>query len=138
MAKKGNPVDSILAAAKTRRRGGHSPIYEWFWSHYQEVAPELTPPRTPNWAAMAKQFGAEGILDGLGKEPTATTVRQTFWRVQRDKQAKPSKRKPRGKSAAPLVQSVEPAQSAPIAEPPPDRGNRPRQQFSVVKPKGST
>ncbi len=50
------------------------------------MAPELNPPRTPNWTALAKTFGALGVFDGKGQTPKPVTVRQTWVKVNRAKE----------------------------------------------------
>ena len=86
-------LDSIIAAARQRspgQRGGHSPVYELMWNHHARLAPELGRPRRPNWAAVAHALGNQGLLDGVGQALAATsaeTVRKTWWKVCRDKEA---------------------------------------------------
>lgn len=93
MAKPGVDIASILAAARERgtsRRGGRSPVYELMWDDHAHLASELNPPRRPNWRAVAEVLGRQGVLDGAGQPLTATsaeTVRKTWWKVNRDKQA---------------------------------------------------
>lgn len=78
-----------LAAARSqpgrRATGAHSPLYEWLWARYNGMAPELNPPRTPNWTALAKTFGALGVFDAKGQSPKPVTVRQTWAKVSRAK-----------------------------------------------------
>lgn len=82
-------LDNILAAARRRpsegARRGHSPLYEWMWSRAEQLAPELDPPRTPNWTAMAEEFQRAEVMDGQGRAPTAETVRKTWWKVRKDR-----------------------------------------------------
>lgn len=86
-------LDSILAAARQRspgQRGGRSPVYDLMWDHHARLAPELGRPRRPNWAAVAQALGHQGVLDGAGQAlaaASAETVRKTWWKVCRDKEA---------------------------------------------------
>ena len=86
-------LDSILVAARQRspgHRGGRSPVYDLMWDHHARLAPELGRPRRPNWAAVAQALGDQGVLDGAGQALAATsaeTVRKTWWKVCRDKEA---------------------------------------------------
>lgn len=86
-------LDSIVAAARRRspgQRGGRSPVYELMWDHHARLAPELGRPRRPNWAAVAQALGDQGVLDGAGQAlaaASAETVRKTWWKVCRDKEA---------------------------------------------------
>jgi len=69
---------------------GRSPVYDLMWDNFAQLAPELNRPRRPNWQAVAKALGDQGILDGAGQALTATsaeTVRKTWWKVSRDKDA---------------------------------------------------
>jgi hypothetical protein len=93
MAKPGVDIASILAAARERTpngRSGRSPVYELMWDDHPHLASELNPPRRPNWRAVAEALGKQGVLDGAGQALTAMsaeTVRKTWWKVNRDKQA---------------------------------------------------
>jgi len=90
----GDSADPELREAVTAARlqlgkratGAHSPLYEWLWARYNGMAPELNPPRTPNWTALAKTFGALGVFDGKGQAPKPVTVRQTWAKVNRAKE----------------------------------------------------
>ena len=116
-------LQAVVAAARTTtgRSGGprHSPLYEWLWARYSDMAVELNPPRTPNWAALADQFGALGVFDGKGGPPLAVTVRQTWGKVRQQKQAvaagEVKARKPRGK--VPASQTATPEAAAQPAPP---------------------
>jgi len=86
-------LDSIVAAARQRspgHRGGRSPVYDLMWDHHARLAPELGRPRRPNWQAVAQALGGQGVLDGAGQALAATsaeTVRKTWWKVCRDREA---------------------------------------------------
>ncbi len=118
MAKGDEPltVQDVVAASRRRTgKGGplHSPLYEWLWSHHGVLAPELNPPRTPNWHEMAATFAEKGLLDARGQTPKGLTVRRTWQAVERDKgiAAGGTVRKPkRGRTT--------PAEATPAPEPP--------------------
>jgi len=114
-------LDSIVAAARQRspgRRGGRSPVYDLMWDHHTRLAPELDRPRRPNWAAVAQALGNQGVLDGAGQAlaaASAETVRKTWWKVCRDKEAVAAgatgRRRAKQGQAAPLPPS--PASAGP-------------------------
>lgn len=115
-------LDNIVAAARQQspgQRGGHSPVYDLMWDHHARLAPELGRPRRPNWAAVAQALGDQGVLDGAGQAlvaASAETVRKTWWKVCRDKEAMAAgatrHRRAKQGQAAPLPPS--PAWAAPV------------------------
>lgn len=77
----------VAARAPAARRGPrHSPLYEWLWAHHATLAAELSPPRTPNWTAVAEGFAKLGIVDGKAQPPTPVVVRKTWTKVSRAKE----------------------------------------------------
>jgi hypothetical protein len=90
-------VNDVLAAARrpAGRWGGAgcSPLYEWLWARFDALSAELSPPRRPNWRSVADALAARAaagdtaVLDGWGEVPGSETVRQTWWRVRKDKAA---------------------------------------------------
>lgn len=131
-------LQEVLEAARTtigRPRGRrHSPLYEWLWARHKDLIVELNPPRTPNWTALAKQFGAMGIYDGEGKEPKPVTVRQTWVKVDRDMGAVGAVpiRKPRGRASRQEQPPPTPASPAPVPAVPDDDNPF---GFKTIKPK---
>lgn len=105
-------LEEFLEAARRttdRPQGGHSPLYEWLWDNAGDLDWELSPPRRPNWNALAAKCAEAGLTDGRGQAPTGERVRKTWWKVrqQRDAMAQgPLPRKPRGRR---------PAGAAPVA-----------------------
>ena len=92
MTKGGVDLSGVVTAARQRPRTqrGRSPVYDLMWENYAELAPELNRPHRPNWQAVSKALGDLGILDGSGQALAATsseTVRKTWWKVNRDKEA---------------------------------------------------
>ncbi len=105
-----------------RTTGAHSALYEWLWTRYSGMAPELNPPRTPNWTALAKTFGALGVFDGKGQAPKPVTVRQTWVKVNRAKElialgGAPRRRRGKNLTAAaePLAAQAQAIPSTPAA-----------------------
>ena len=82
-------LDEVIAAARRSvgTGGGHSPLYLWLWDNHDRLTEELAAPHQPNWQEMAATLGRLGVLDGTGKPPTAVTLRNTWWKIGRDKQA---------------------------------------------------
>ncbi len=148
-------LDGIVAAARQRspgHRGGRSPVYDFMWDHHARLVPELGRPRRPNWAAVAQALGNQGVLDGAGQALAATsseTVRKTWWKVCRDREAVAAgttgpRRKAKQGQAVPLPPS--PAGAAPVGghgmlpsgiEPPPEEPP-PRFTFEFARAKDWT
>lgn len=86
-------VGDVLAAARrlgspSRGRGrARSPLHDWMRARAETLAAELDPPRRPDWARVAAVLGEGGVLDGAGNAPSPQTVRQTWWRVRRERLA---------------------------------------------------
>lgn len=80
-------LDRVLEAAHGCV-GDRSPLYRWLWNHRDTIAARMT---RPDWKAMAACFASAGVTDGSGKPPTPTTVRQTWWKVERDMKANPGR-----------------------------------------------
>jgi hypothetical protein len=105
-------LDAVLSAARrpAGRWGGagHSPLYEWLWTRFDALSGELSPPRRPNWRSVADALAARAaagdtsVLDGWGEVPGPETVRQTWWRVRKDKAAAVARAGSAGKPAEPL------------------------------------
>ena len=87
---------------------GRSPLYVWMWQRYDRLKGAFN---RPDWKKMAAEFEAAGITDAKGEGPSATTVRQTWWKVRRDKDALAAER--RRKVAA---EGVRPPAPAPVAD----------------------
>lgn len=103
-----------------RATGAHSPLYEWLWTRHSGMAPELNPPRTPNWTALAKTFGALGVFDGKGQAPKPVTVRQTWVKVNRAKElialgGTPPRRRSKNPTAHAQASPSTPAATVPAA-----------------------
>lgn len=147
-------LSDVLAAARrpsgARSGGGHSPLYEWLWARFDALSAELSPPRRPNWRSVADamaalaQSGDMSVLDGWGEVPGAETVRQTWWRVRKDKSAT-SRRTPdvkgSGGDVASVSRAVPPAEGpSPLPpDPSPMPGPRSTHRFGTgIRPKAWT
>jgi hypothetical protein len=127
-------LEAVLAAARrpVGRWGGagHSPLYEWLWVRFDWLSKELSPPRRPNWRSVADTLAARAasgdcsVLDGWGEVPGPETVRQTWWRVRKDK-------------AAALTQTSA-ANGASVCAPPVPRPAPVRPTPSPIQPEAST
>lgn len=148
-------VQDIMAATKANlanKPGGRSAVYAWMWDHFDTLLPEITAPTAGGadwWAAFAKALADRGLLDGgrgkdeAPKPPTATTARQTWWKVTRDRERwargeQPKRGRPRKapagapKAAAPSPPAVE--RPTPQAHP---EGDKPAGGgFELARPKG--
>lgn len=144
-------LNDVLAAARrqsgARGGGGHSPLYEWLWARFDALSVELSPPRRPNWRSVADamaalaQSGDTSVLDGWGEVPGSETVRQTWWRVRKDKAAT-RRRTPdargSGGEVASVSRAVPPAAGpSPLpADPSPMPGQRSVHRFGTgIRPK---
>jgi hypothetical protein len=135
-------VDAVLSAARrpAGRWGGagRSPLYEWLWVHFDALSAELSPTRRPNWRSVADalatraEAGDTSVLDGWGEVPGPETVRQTWWRVRKDKAAAVARAASVGKPAEPppplpCLGAVRPTNS-PIQR---EASNTPARRFSM-------
>lgn len=133
-------LGEVLVAARhspgAHRGGGHSPLYEWLWARFEALSGELSPPRRPNWRSVADAMAARAaagdtsVLDGWGEAPGPETIRQTWWRVRKDKAAvlardnggqrpgEPGGRRPRRTPGAPTPPPI-PHASTQTPQPPP-------------------
>ncbi len=77
--KKAIPISRLAKAAMARR----STLYAWMMEHHDEFARVVEEAVRPNWEALAKEFGQNGLTDGDDKAPTETGTRHTWWRVRK-------------------------------------------------------
>jgi len=120
-------VDEVLAAARrpAGRWGGagRSPLYEWLWARFDALSVELSPPRRPNWRSVADALAARAaagdtaVLDGWGEVPGPETVRQTWWRVRKDKAAAVAVTAAPSRPAEPPVPLPQPVAARPVESP---------------------
>ena len=73
----------VASGALTSAR---SPVYLWLWRNYASLTAQLDGARV-NWATFAASLGDLGVLDGNGAPPKAETVRRSWWRVRKVKEA---------------------------------------------------
>ena len=81
-------VHDVIGAARKqtgRRAASRTPAYEWLWDRHDALAPELNPPRKPNWNAVAAEFEAKGI-HGRDGPISARALRKAWLDVTRHKQ----------------------------------------------------
>jgi hypothetical protein len=73
------PKDRLQArfADELARAPLHSPLGQWMQEHRAELGDLLKGSR-PDWRKLAENFAAAGLLDHIGKKPTAETAKQTW------------------------------------------------------------
>ena len=99
------------------------------------MAPELNPPRTPNWTALAKTFGTLGVFDAKGQAPKPITVRQTWAKVRRAKGVVALGGVPHGRRGKnPAAAAEPPADQAQATMPTPATTPTPAQLPPGIKP----
>jgi hypothetical protein len=84
--------------------------------NYAEFA-RATSAGPPDWTAIAQAFADQGFRGSTGKPPTPEGVRQTWWKVRRDKEtrsattpaARPAKPGLPPRQPPPAVERVSPA-----------------------------
>ena len=76
-------LTKVLAALRTHGGPGRSPLYRWMRRHHDTLATAFaeTPPA---WGPLAAELAAVGLTDADGKPPSASSARQTWYRVRRD------------------------------------------------------
>jgi hypothetical protein len=109
---------SLLTAAALSKR---SSLYVWMLVNHDTFADVLKKAGRPNWEALARTLGNEGLKNAEGNLPSEETTRQTWWKVRKAVLARRGRRHASQQptaSAAPV-----PAQQAPqrpVAIPPQD------------------
>lgn len=101
-----------LSKLKDAALEGRSDLYRGMLEHASEMAIVVAQGR-PNWAALAKRFGAAGYFDATGKHPSAEVTRQTWRKVQKALEGKP-------KPNVVVVDPISRVPSKPAAPQPPD------------------
>jgi hypothetical protein len=81
-------------------KNGRSPLYAWFQKNHDGFADALRAVKRPDWAEVAAALADEGVLDGSGKPPTPTTVRQTWHKVKTDRSKPVADKKPKAQPTA--------------------------------------
>lgn len=73
----------VASGALTSAR---SPVYLWLWRNHASLTAQLDSARV-NWPTFAAALAELGVLDGNGAPPKAETVRRSWWRVRKAKEA---------------------------------------------------
>jgi hypothetical protein len=81
-------------------KNGRSPLYAWFQENYDGFVDALRVVRRPDWSEIAAALTDEGVLDGAGKPPTPTTVRQTWHKVKTDRSKPVAGKRPKAQPTA--------------------------------------
>ena len=63
------------------RMEGRSPLYDWLRQHRAMLETRFAVSR-PRWATVAKVMAELGVCDAAGRPPSASTVRQAWYRVR--------------------------------------------------------
>ena len=106
----------VASGALTSAR---SPIYLWMWRNYAGLTAKLDGARV-HWPTFAASLADLGVVDGNGAPPKAETVRRSWWRVRKAKEAARDRAAPRRQlsQAEPLSVPVETAPSVRLLTPP--------------------
>jgi hypothetical protein len=67
--------EKLREAATSGRR---SALYRWMLENYDQFSRTVAEAGRPNWRELARTFGEAGLLDRLGKSPSAEGARQTW------------------------------------------------------------
>lgn len=121
-------LERFIRAAQTPRKG-RSRLYRYMRRHFARFAAV----EQPDWQSLAEEMeraaqepGANVPLDADSNVPTATVLRQTWWRVQRDMAKTPPRRE---KTLRMMVEDVAvPAAPVPVPDArlgKPDRDDEP-------------
>jgi hypothetical protein len=73
-----------IRAAILQDSNARSPLYKWLRRNHQQFSDTLAEAGRPDWAVIARAFGAEGLTDGDGKAPSKEGARQTWYKVKKD------------------------------------------------------
>jgi hypothetical protein len=119
---------SLLNAAALSKR---SSLYVWMLENHDVFASVLKRAGRPNWEALARTFGDQGLRNAEGKPPSEETTRQTWWKVTKAMKARKDRRQAVAPPAVAWTETVQrpnppPAKSTPPpsapenSDPPPD------------------
>jgi len=73
----------VLTALRAHGGPVRSPLYRWMRQQHDPLAAAFTE-IPPAWGPLSAELAAVGLTDADGKPPTATSARQTWYRVRRD------------------------------------------------------
>lgn len=104
--------DALARVLRAADQGSsRSQLYQWMRQHHENLAAQFGKVR-PNWAVLAAEFAALGIMDSTGKPATPERTRKTWWRVRADVQ-RAHARRPLEISPVPVVPAPPPAPAVP-------------------------
>jgi hypothetical protein len=84
------PIWLLTEAAMSKR----SSLYRWMAENHDMFAEVLRKAGRPNWEALAKTLGEQGLSDAGNKPPSEETTRQTWWKVRKAMKARRDRRPP--------------------------------------------
>jgi hypothetical protein len=105
----------LLLSLREAARSKRSPLYGWMIDNHDSFAVVLHEAVRPNWAEIARTFGAQGLTDANGQPPTEETTRQTWWKVR--KTVKARQVAAQAKQSAASVPLPTPTPPQPVAAP---------------------
>jgi len=73
----------VLTALRAHGGPARSPLYRWMRRHHDALAAAFAE-IPPAWGPLSAELVAVGLTDADGKQPTAQSARQTWYRVRRD------------------------------------------------------
>ncbi len=95
-----------------------SPLYRWMWANHDAFAQMLEKVR-PDWTKLSEAFAERGFTTVNGTPLRPETVRQTWWRVRRQRRASiqspPKTNKPALSESVPV--SMPAPKAAPVSKP---------------------
>ncbi len=80
---------SLLRDAAMSKR---SSLYRWMIENHDMFADVLRKAGRPNWEALAKTLGEQGLSDAGNNPPSEETTRQTWWKVRKAIKARRDRR----------------------------------------------
>ena len=85
-------MDDDDASALARRleahaHDGRSKLYQYLWRQHRALSKAMVR-LNPSWASIAAEIAAAGIMGANGRPASPTAVRNVWWRVCRDVEAR--------------------------------------------------
>ncbi len=96
-------LSELRAAISGDARG--SALYRWMWDHYAAFSELVDVPR-PNWKGVTAYFAGQGFVSATGKPLTPNSVKKTWERVERRRQAQEASRRKREQPLSVSVSAV--------------------------------
>jgi hypothetical protein len=107
-------MQRLRTALETKSR--RPPLYRVLAANHAALS-DLIAEQGPNWQVMTEEFTAMGLLNSLGGELTAATVRQSWYRVCARKARSGARKSHRPASVEVLAPSVHLAPAPPAPKP---------------------